>query len=147
MTPNGRIVPGVLAVLILGALGCQPDAPVPPASDESVEASVAVNPVGGQPVLPALETYADTVAMRVYEAAGGPAPWQELPFLRFTYTIKREGRLVRSVHQHFGVGRLCRTLESMQDNQQWVRVRRGVVSSWPVHGRSVAIRQFQRLTS
>ncbi len=98
MTPNGRIIPGVLAVLILGALGCQPDVPL--ASDESVEASVAGSPVGGEPVLPVLETYADTVAMRVYEASGGPAAWQDLPFLRFTYSIHREGRLVRSVH-HF----------------------------------------------
>lgn len=102
MTPNGRIILGgiALAVLIPGALGCQPDAAVPLASNDSVEASVAGGPSGGELVLPVLETYADTVAMRVYEASGGPAAWQDLPFLRFSYTIEREGRRVRTVH-HF----------------------------------------------
>ncbi len=102
MTPNGRIILGgiALAVLIPGALGCQPDAAVPLASNDSVEASVAGGPSGGELVLPVLETYADTVAMRVYEASGGPAAWQDLPLLRFSYSIQNEGRRVRTV-QHF----------------------------------------------
>ena len=102
MTPNGRIILcGIaLAALALGALGCQPDASEPLASDDTVEASIAGGPVGGEVALPVLETYADTVALRVYEASGGPAAWQALPFLRFSYSIQREDRRVRTV-QHF----------------------------------------------
>ncbi len=64
----------VLAVLVL-ALGCEPSAPSQPAAL----------------TLPALETRADTVAMRAYEAAGGPAAWASVPFLRFHFAAEREG--------------------------------------------------------
>jgi hypothetical protein len=51
-------------------------------------------------VRPALETLADTLAMRVYDAAGGPAAWQALRYLRFNYAILRE-RVTDHIVHHF----------------------------------------------
>ncbi len=64
----------VLAVALLLAAGCAPAAE-PPAAAE----------------MPALETRADSLAMRVYEAHGGPAAWASLPYLRFNFGSEREG--------------------------------------------------------
>ncbi len=43
------------------------------------------------PEVPALETRADTVAMRLYEAHGGPAAWASMPYLRFDFGVERNG--------------------------------------------------------
>lgn len=40
---------------------------------------------------PALETYADTLAMRTFDAAGGPEAWASLPYLGFHFSAEREG--------------------------------------------------------
>ena len=102
MVHTGRIILcGIpLAVLMVGVLGCQPDASVPLASDDSVEVLVAEEPAGAERVLPVLETYADTLALRVYEASGGPAAWHSLSYLRFNFTVARGGERQRTV-RHF----------------------------------------------
>ena len=41
--------------------------------------------------LPTLETRADSIAMRLYEAHGGPEAWASVPFLRFDFGVEREG--------------------------------------------------------
>lgn len=41
--------------------------------------------------VPSLETRADSVAMQLYEALGGPEAWQSLPYLRFTFAVGQEG--------------------------------------------------------
>ena len=69
-----------LLLLPLGALlalaGCAPETSDPEASDAE---------------RPTLETRADSVAMRAYEAAGGPEAMAALPFLRFDFGVEREG--------------------------------------------------------
>lgn len=39
--------------------------------------------------VPAVETRADSVAMRLYDALGGPEVWQQLPYLRFNFAVDR----------------------------------------------------------
>ena len=41
--------------------------------------------------MPALVTRADSVAMRAYEAAGGPEAMAALPYLRFDFGVERDG--------------------------------------------------------
>lgn len=49
--------------------------------------------------LPALETRADSVAMQVYEAYGGPAAWSALRYLRFDFATGSDtSRSVRARH-------------------------------------------------
>ena len=100
MIDNRRVILSgfALALLLLGALGCQPDASEPLASDDTTEALVAGEPAEVAP--PALETYADTLAMRIFEASGGPAAWHSVPYLRFNFVVARGGERQRSV-QHF----------------------------------------------
>ena len=40
---------------------------------------------------PALETRADSVAMRAYEAMGGPEAWAAMPYLRFDFGFENDG--------------------------------------------------------
>lgn len=40
---------------------------------------------------PTLETRADSVAMQLYEAHGGPAAWASAPYLRFDFGVERGG--------------------------------------------------------
>ncbi|NBB74951.1 MAG: hypothetical protein GVY35_14955 [Bacteroidetes bacterium] len=40
---------------------------------------------------PALETRADSVAMQLYDAHGGPAAWASVPYLRFDFGVARNG--------------------------------------------------------
>ena len=91
MLHNGRlIVCGItLAFLMLGTLGCQPDASEPLAAD-SATVLVVGEPDSAEVVLPVLETYADTLARRVYEASGGLV-WEKLPYLRFNFAVARDG--------------------------------------------------------
>ena len=65
----------LIALLILA--GCAPEASDP---EEPTAAD-----------MPAMETRADTVAMRIYEAAGGPAAMTALPYLRFDFGVERDG--------------------------------------------------------
>ncbi|MEM1125137.1 MAG: hypothetical protein AAGI71_00695 [Bacteroidota bacterium] len=73
--------------LVIALVGCQP-APPPSASPEAA-------PAVPQPVL---ATYADTLAMRAYEASGGLEAWASVPFLRFDFGVERDGE--RSVFRH-----------------------------------------------
>ena len=40
---------------------------------------------------PALETRADSVAMQLYDAHGGPVAWASVPYLRFDFGVERGG--------------------------------------------------------
>ncbi len=99
MVQNGRMIPCALILAMLGgALGCQPPASAPLAADSLTAVVSAEAPSTDAVVLPVLETYADTVAMRVYEASGGPAAWQALPYLGFNFSVLRQrerGRVIR----------------------------------------------------
>ena len=68
-------LPLLIALLILA--GCAPEASDP---EEPTTAE-----------MPAMETRADTVAMRIYEAAGGPAAMAAMPYLRFDFGVERDG--------------------------------------------------------
>ncbi len=107
MVQSHRLI-GCALVLVLvgGALGCQPrtsehlayETPVAPVAAEVPSADPAPPPQHG--------TYADTVAMRVYEAAGGPEVWEALPYLGFNFSVLRQnerGRVIRHFwHRHTG---------------------------------------------
>lgn len=99
MLHHGRtILCGIaLAALLGGALGCQPDASEPLASGYHAETLAAGAPASAEAVLPVLETYADTLARRVYDASGGPEAWHSLSYLRFTYALERNGERQRTV--------------------------------------------------
>ncbi len=60
-----KLLAFVLALVL--ATCATPDAPPPEAS------------------LPPLETRADSIAMRIYQAAGGPEVWESVPYLRFNF--------------------------------------------------------------
>ena len=102
MLHNGRILLSSFALfaLVLGALGCQPDASEPLASDDLAETPVVEEPSRSEVVPPVLETYADTLAMRVYEASGGPESWQSVSYLRFNFTVARGTERQRTI-RHF----------------------------------------------
>jgi len=51
--------------------------------------------------LPALETRADSVAMRAYEAWGGPEAWARLHFLGFEFAFEPNGGERRPGRKHF----------------------------------------------
>ena len=69
--------PTLFLVLLLALVGCAPETSDP---DEPTSAE-----------MPEMETRADTVAMRIYEAAGGPAAMAAMPYLRFDFGVEREG--------------------------------------------------------
>ncbi len=51
--------------------------------------------------MPAVENRADSVAMRLYEAMGGPEVWMQLPYLRFDFAVERgAGDSARVVARH-----------------------------------------------
>ncbi len=79
----------VLATLLLAAGCADGEAPgsEPPAGVSTAER-------------PALETRADTVAMRLYDALGGPAAWEALPALRFDFAVARGGGETQTVARH-----------------------------------------------
>lgn len=94
MILNSRSIAFALVFTVLSLLlGCQPDA-IEPLTNNDAEMPSAEMPSadarGEAAVLPVLETYADTVAMRVYDASGGPAAWEALPYLRFTFSVLRQ---------------------------------------------------------
>lgn len=68
-----------LPCLLLLLLGCEPSETTPP--DDPAP----------QVEMPTLVTKADTMAMHAYEAAGGPAAWAALPYLRFEFAGERDG--------------------------------------------------------
>ncbi|QXD13750.1 hypothetical protein GQ464_009710 [Rhodocaloribacter litoris] len=74
---------GLVVVPALLAAGCGPSRP---------EAGVE---------RPPLETYADSVAMRVYEAMGGPEAWARLRYLGFEFAFQPEGGERRPGRKHF----------------------------------------------
>ncbi len=89
-------------VFLLGSLclllGFHPDAKEPLVSTPGATDRLPATPTETWLPLPTLETYADTVAMRVFEAAGGEAAWQALPYLGFNFSVSRQnerGRVVR----------------------------------------------------
>ena len=70
----------LLLALVLVSAGCAAeDHIVPPDPPPAAEA-------------PPLETYADSLAMRAYEATGGPAAWAALPYLGFHFSAERDGQ-------------------------------------------------------
>ncbi|RMF63105.1 MAG: hypothetical protein D6746_03260 [Bacteroidetes bacterium] len=73
-----------LVLAALGAAGCSRPAPPPP--------SVS---------LPPIETKADSVALQVYEAMGGPEAWAALRYLGFTFAFQPEGGERRPGRRHF----------------------------------------------
>jgi len=105
MKRQRRIIACALALLAfgIGTAGCQPPASEPLAAERARADTIEGERVASNAsdvVFPALETYADTLAMRVYEASGGPAAWQALRYLRFNYAILRERQADHIVH-HF----------------------------------------------
>ncbi|NBB84940.1 MAG: hypothetical protein GVY12_01795 [Bacteroidetes bacterium] len=75
-----RLLPASLLLCALLILGCEP--PEDPAEALEQEASID---------RPAVNDAADSLAMRTYEAIGGPEAWQRLPGLRFDFAIERGG--------------------------------------------------------
>ena len=69
-----------LPCLVLLLVGCEPSETTPPPADAVPEVE-----------MPTLATKADTMAMHAYEAAGGPAAWAALPYLRFEFAGERDG--------------------------------------------------------
>jgi hypothetical protein len=65
-----------VSILLVGAMGCGSD----PQSSSSSAADIT------------LETQADSVAMRLYEAHGGPAAWPAAPYLRFDFGFEQDGQ-------------------------------------------------------
>jgi len=112
MVLNGRFIACALVfAMVGGALGCQPLESEPLVSDllasdflasGALVAGVdAAAPAARDTVTrPVLKTYADTVAMRVYDASGGPAAWEALPFLGFNFSVMRQNERGR-VFRHF----------------------------------------------
>lgn len=75
-----RSLSAALLLCALFLLACDP--PEDPAAVLEHEASID---------RPAVDTAADSLAMRTYEAIGGPEAWQRLPGLRFDFAIERGG--------------------------------------------------------
>ena len=67
----------LLFILCLSGAGCAGEA----SQDEAESASS----------LPSTETRADSLAMRAYEALGGPEAWAALPYLRFDFAVEQDG--------------------------------------------------------
>lgn len=75
-----RLLPASLFLCVLLTLGCEgPEAPT-----EAPEQDAATEQ-------PTVNDAADSLAMRTYEAIGGPEAWQRLPGLRFDFAIERGG--------------------------------------------------------
>ena len=87
------MTPRLPILLIVAALvaGCQSG----PSSDSGSESPTAA---AGPDM--ALENRADSVAMEVYEALGGPETWRSFPYLRFTFAVEQEGNR-NPVADHF----------------------------------------------
>lgn len=74
-------------VLLLATAACGPEAP----GTDAAQADPASRLV--------LETRADSIAMRAYEAFGGPEAWSALPYLQFDFAIDRgDGRELVAQH-------------------------------------------------
>jgi hypothetical protein len=82
MTRSAYLPVAVLSVLLLFILGC--------AAEQ--ESNSPVDDI-------TLETRADSVAMQLYEAHGGPEAWASAPYLRFDFGI-RQGDQTRVVAKH-----------------------------------------------
>ena len=99
MVQNHRMIRCALVLALLGgALGCQPPASAPFLYQTPV-VQVATETSPDAPAPSSLrDAYADSLAMRVYEAAGGPEAWEALPYLRFNFSVVRQnerGRVIR----------------------------------------------------
>lgn len=92
MTHRERTPFLLLIPLLVASMGC---------SENASENAVSAGSLGaGSASMPAMETKADTVAMAVYNAYGGPAAWTALPYLRFDFATGSESD--RAVHgSHF----------------------------------------------
>lgn len=101
MSYNSRLFLALLGLVVPGSamLWCQPPASEPLAADTLVVETAGSTPTAA-PALPVLETYADSVAMRIYEASGGPEAWNALPYLRFKFSVQRSQERGRVIH-HF----------------------------------------------
>lgn len=82
-SPTSRLLP-FLVVFFFGAGCAEPDVPVTGM---------------GMAERPSLETRADSVAMTLYDALGGPQAWAALPALRFDFAVERGGQ-TRTVARH-----------------------------------------------
>lgn len=110
---------GRILVLLVGLMGCGGR------SSEVPEVSLAQR-------LP-VRTRADSLALRVYQAVGGPAIWQALSYLRFDYAVAHEGHRRLEAHHlwHLPSGRY--RLEWVREDDSLyvalfnVRTRRGQV--------------------
>jgi hypothetical protein len=65
-----------VGVWLMGLVGCQGQPQKAPLSPE---------------VLPVVETRADSLALRIYQAWGGPEVWAQLAYIRFDFTVVHEG--------------------------------------------------------
>ena len=99
MVHTHRLIRCALVLVLLGGvLGCQPRASEPLAYEMPVVQVAAETPSDDPAAPPQRDAYADSVAMRVYEASGGPAAWEALPYLRFNFSVLRQnerGRVIR----------------------------------------------------
>ena len=76
--PAPRLLALACAAVLVLSVGCAP------AADELPDATYDVPTYE-------LATRADTVAMRTYDALGGPEAWASLPVLRFDFAFERDG--------------------------------------------------------
>ena len=101
MVHNHRLIRCALVLVLLGSvLGCQPRVSEPLAYETPVVLVAAGVPAGDAPAAPQRDAHADSIAMRVYEAAGGPATWEALPYLSFNFSVLRQnerGRVIRHI--------------------------------------------------
>ena len=84
LRPKPLVLCAAMAALILAA-ACQPEAP---------GRQLAETPeVDAEPIdQPRLETRADSIAWRIVEASGGLETFARLPYLRFDFSVAREGQ-------------------------------------------------------
>ena len=68
----------LLVVCLYMTAACQPESPPPEAPPPSTPPLVA-------------KTAADSAALRAYAYVGGPDVWQNVPYLRFSFAVEREG--------------------------------------------------------
>ncbi|SHK88279.1 hypothetical protein [Rhodothermus profundi] len=113
-----RLGYGLILGLLVSLTACRPR------QSASPETSPVVLPV---------HTRADSLALRVYQAYGGPEVWQALPYIRFDYAVAHDGprRLLAHHLWHRPSGRY--RLEWVRENDSLyvalfnVRTRRGQV--------------------
>lgn len=68
-------LPTAVLLLCTAVLGCEPEPPDDPTTADR----------------PTLETRADSVAMSLYDALGGPEAWATVPYLRFNFAVGQDG--------------------------------------------------------